>query len=147
MVLLCNNVSHLLGASLESALHMVRLHWSSLGNYISGLELWIYEATSVDPFNTSRLRQNGHRYSEIFKCIFLNGNVWIPIKMSLKFVPKGSINNIPALIPIMAWYQPGNKPLSEPMMVRLLMHICITWPQWVKITCSIDCYIVPTWWL
>ena len=27
----------------------------------------------------------------------------------------------------------GNKPLSEPMMVSLLTHICITLPQWVKL--------------
>ena len=48
------------------------------------------------------------------------------------FVPKGPINNIPALVQMMAWHRPGNKQLSEPMMVRLLMHICITRPQWVN---------------
>ena len=36
----------------------------------------------------------------IFKCIFLNENVWISINISLKFVPKGPINNIPALVQI-----------------------------------------------
>ena len=30
------------------------------------------------------------------------------------------------------WFRPGDKPLYEPIMVRLPMHICITWPQWVK---------------
>ena len=35
---------------------------------------------------------------DIFKCIFLNENVWIPIKISLKFVPKGPISNIPAMV-------------------------------------------------
>ena len=35
-----------------------------------------------------------------------------------KFVPKGSINNIPALIQIMAWRQSDNKPLSEPMLTQ-----------------------------
>ena len=64
---------------------------------------------------------------------FFNENVWTPIKISLKFVPKGPINNIPALVQIMAWRRPGNKPLSEPMMVRLPTHICVTRPQWVKI--------------
>ena len=53
-------------------------------------------------------------------------------KISLEFVPKGPINNIPALVQIMAWCSPGNKPLSEPMMVNLLMHICITRPQRVN---------------
>ena len=32
----------------------------------------------------------------------------------------------------MAWRRPGDKPLSEPMMVRFQTHICVTWPQWVK---------------
>ena len=33
----------------------------------------------------------------------------------------------------MAWRRPGDKPLSEPIMVSLLTHICVTRPQWVKI--------------
>ena len=32
----------------------------------------------------------------------------------------------------MAWHRPGYKPLSEPMMVCLLTHICVTRPQWVN---------------
>ena len=32
----------------------------------------------------------------------------------------------------MAWCRPGDKPFSEPMMVSLVPHICITWSQWVK---------------
>ena len=56
--------------------------------------------------------------TDIFKCIFLNENVWISIKISLKFVPKGLINNIPALVQIMVWRRLGDKPLSEVMMVR-----------------------------
>ena len=72
--------------------------------------------------NTLRPKQNGRHFSEdIFKCIFLNGNVQITIKISLKFVPKGPINNVPALIQKMAW-RPGDKPLSEPMTVRLLIY-------------------------
>ena len=72
------------------------------------------------PFvNTLRPRQNGHHFSDdIFKCNFMNGNVWIPIKISLKFVPEGPINNISALVQIMAWRRIGDKPLSEPMMTQ-----------------------------
>ena len=44
----------------------------------------------------------------------------------------GPINIIPALVQIMAWRRPGDKPLSEPMMVSLLTHICVTRPQWVN---------------
>ena len=79
-----------------------------------------------------RLRRNRRHFADIFKCIFLNENVLNSIKISLKFIPKGPINNIPALVQIMAWRRPGNKPLSEPMMVSLLTHICVTRPQWVN---------------
>ena len=79
--------------------------------------------------NTLRPRQNGRHFpDDIFKCIFLNENACISIKIK-KFVPKGSISNIPALVQIMAWRRPGDKPLSEPMMVSLLTHICVTRPQ------------------
>ena len=66
-------------------------------------------------FNTLRARQHGcHFADDIFKCIFLNENVWISIRSSLKFVPTGPIYNIPAMVQITAWRWPGNKPLSEP---------------------------------
>ena len=32
----------------------------------------------------------------------------------------------------MASRRPGDKPLSEPMMIILQLHICVTRPQWVK---------------
>ena len=55
--------------------------------------------TRVDRLNTLRPRQNGRHFpDDIFKCIFFNENVLISIKISLKFVPKGQINNIPALV-------------------------------------------------
>ena len=87
----------------------------------------------VSTLNTLRPRQNGRHFADnILMCIFLNENVWIPIEMSLKFVPKGPISNIPALVEIMDWGCSGDKPLSEPMMVRLPTHICVTRPQWVN---------------
>ena len=49
-----------------------------------------------------------------------NENVSISIDISLKFVPRGQINNIPSFVQIMAWRRPGDKPLSEPMMVSSL---------------------------
>ena len=67
--------------------------------------------------------------ADIFKWIFLNENVLISIKISLKFVSRSPIINIPALVQIMAWRRPGDKPLSEPIMVRLLTHICVTRPR------------------
>ena len=92
----------------------------------------------VGHLNTLRPRQNGcHFTDDSLKYIFLNENVIISAKISLKFVPKGPINNIPILVQTMAWRRPGDKPLSGPMMIRLLTYICVTWPQWVK-----QCYLI-----
>ena len=96
---------------------------------------WQFPVLIAQPLklNTLRPRQNGRHFpDDIFKWIFLNENVWISINMSLKFVPKGPINNIKALVQIMAWRRPGDKPLSEPMLIILLTHICVTRPQWVN---------------
>ena len=38
----------------------------------------------------------------IFKCIFLNENDKILIKISLKFVPRSPIDNKPALVQVMS---------------------------------------------
>ena len=97
------------------------------GEFLHCEEMAIY-------INTLRPRQNGRHVPDvIFKCIFLNENAWILIKNSPKFVPKGLINNIPALVQIMAWRRPGDKPLSETVMVSLMMHICVARPQWVNL--------------
>ena len=94
-----------------------------------------YSGFSTRGINTLRPGRNEQHFTDnIFKRIFFNENVWISIKISLKFVPKGPINNIPALVQIMAWRRSGDKPLSEAMMVSLTTHICITRPQWVKHT-------------
>ena len=83
--------------------------------------------------STLRQRQNRRHFADdIFKCIFFFENVWISLKISLRFVPNGPINNISALVQIMAWRRPGDKPLSEPMVDGLLTHICVTRPQWVN---------------
>ena len=51
---------------------------------------WHLAAMPAD-FKSLRLRQNGRHLDNIFKSIFF-------IKISLKFVPKGPITNIPALV-------------------------------------------------
>ena len=78
------------------------------------------------PFSTLRPRHDGHYFAnDIFKCSFLSENVRISIKIPLKFVPKRRINNILALVQIMAWRQSDDKPLSKPMMKSLLTHMCV----------------------
>ena len=87
-----------------------------------------------------------------------NENVWILIKVSLKFVPRGAINNIPALVQMMAWRLPGDKPLSEPMLVRLHINASLGLSELVNLdnkvsekcdTFSLSCshpYLTQTWW-
>ena len=85
-------------------------------------------------FNSLRPRHDGRHFADdTFNRIFVNENVRISIKISLKFVPRFRINNIPPLAQIMAWRRLGDKPLSEPMMVSLLTQICVTRPQLVNV--------------
>ena len=91
-------------------------------------------------FDTLMPRQNGCRFADdIFKCIFLNENFWFLTQISLKYAPYGLIDNMAALIQIMAWRRRRDKPLSEPMMVSLLTHICVTLPQWANSLASGGC--------
>ena len=93
-----------------------------ISSFLPGIGIWPHFVMTL--FNKVALM---HPISNAFS--------WMKIykfTSSLKFVPKGSIDNIPALVQIEAWHRPGNKPLHEPMMVRLLAHISVTWPQWVK---------------
>ena len=115
----------------ESSIYHDRLHDWVRGNCFLFQSKWVV-AVQID-INILRPRQNGRHFADdIFKCIFLNENIWIPVKISLKYVPKGPINNIPTFVQIMAWRRSGDKPLSKPMMVGLPAHICVTRPQWVN---------------
>ena len=83
--------------------------------------------------NTFRPRPNGRHFPEnTFKLIFLYQNGCILIRISFKFVPTCPIEYNPTLVLIMAWRRPGDKPLSEPLIVRLPTHICVIRPQWVN---------------
>ena len=79
-------------------------------------------------FNILRPRQNGCRFADdTFKRIFLNKNILISIKISLKFVSKGTFTKFFSI-----GSDNGDNPLSELMMISLLMHICYTRAQWVN---------------
>ena len=106
------------GLQLKTSFHEV------VNSLMACLYRWIWSVICVD---TKWPRQNGRHFpNDIFKWIFFNKNVWISIKISLKFVCNGPINNIPSLVQIMALYGPGDKPLSEPKVVRLPAHIWVT---------------------
>ena len=53
-----------------------------------------------------------------FKCIFMNENDRILIRISLKFVPMSPIDNKQALVQVMAWRRKGDKPLPELMLIQ-----------------------------
>ena len=57
-------------------------------------------------------------------------------KISVNFVLKGPVNNIITLVQIMAWRRPGDKPLSEPMMITLLRHLCV-----IELIDQPQCYV------
>ena len=85
---------------------------------------------STTGINTLRPRQNGRHFADdVFKCIFLNEMCEFCLRFH--WSPKGPINNIPPLVQVMAWRRPGDKPLSEPMVVRFFTQICVARPQWV----------------
>ena len=114
----------------DSASHFLACHLSAVPRLLCKLMV-----------NTLRPRQNGRHFpDDIFIWILLNENVWISISTSLKFVPRGQINNIPTSVQVMAWRRQGDKPLSKPMMVRLPTHIWVTRPQWVNMTTNNACY-------
>ena len=65
--------------------------------------------------------QTGHHFADgIFKCIFMNEKSRISIRTSLKYVPKGPVDNKSALVQAVACRQTGDKPLPEPMLTQFI---------------------------
>ena len=81
---------------------------------------WIVVIYVNISFNSSRLGQNDHYFGRWqFQMHFFYENDVIPLRISLKFVPRSPINNKPALVQVIAWHQTGDKPLPEPMLTQL----------------------------
>ena len=124
-------------------------YWSTLVQFITcrlfgtpspGAMLLSWEDTSLKCVSyhnyfqvPSRTRQNGRHFpDDIFKSIFLNKNCCILMKISLNFVPRGPISNIPALAQIKVLRRSGDKPFLNQWWPSLVIHICATRPQWVE---------------
>ena len=87
--------------------------------------------------NTLRQKQNEcHFADDIFKCIFFNENDWISLRFHLSLFLRVHLTIFQHWFRYNGLAPWGDKPLSEPMMVSLPTHICVTWPQWVK-----ECHI------
>ena len=116
----------------NSIISTVNGRWHFVCNRdLFGLTFWYLNY--LDAILTQRGRD---KMATIFQSTFSNGFYWMKMyEFLLTFhwsVPGGPLNNIPTLVQVMTWRRPGDKPLSEPMMVRLPKHICVTRPQWVK---------------
>ena len=73
----------------------------------------------IVPINQCPPEQNGcHLADDVFKSISMNEKFCILIQISLKFVPKGPIDNKSALLRVMAWCWTGDKPLPEPNLTK-----------------------------
>ena len=102
--------------------------------------LWVKDSTvgvlakkKQDNINILRPRQMAAIFQTTFSNAFSLMKIYeFRLRFHWSLYPKVRINNIPALVQIMAWRRPGDKPLSEPMVVNLLTHICVTRPQWVN---------------
>ena len=106
--------------------HYLNQYWPS--------SLSPYGLTRGRGVNTLRRRQNGRHFPDgIFKCMFLIKMYEFRLRFHWSLFLIIPIISIPTLVQIMAWCRSGDKPLSEPVMVSLLTHICVTRPQWVKL--------------
>ena len=69
--------------------------------------------TAIITMSVNTLRQIGRHFATTISNALFDGNIWVSIGISLKFVFDGPINNIPALVQTIAWRRPGDKPLSD----------------------------------
>ena len=97
----------------------------------------------ISSFHTLKPRQDGRLFpDDILEWIFLSENLWISNTVSFDFIPWDSINNIPALFPIMAGtVQATSHYLSEPW------RTCVTRPQWANLHLSGPSHYQNKWWL
>ena len=114
---------------LKSHLRCQALMFKCMGSYIHTPFIHTH------PINPLRLKQIGHEFAAISKWIFLNENLCILIRISLKFVLKGPIDNKPALLQTMVWRWTGSKPCTNDGLVHWCIYV--TLPHWI--TC-IDNY-------
>ena len=70
--------------------------------------------------------ENGRHFADgIFKNVYMNEKFCILIRISMKFIPRGLIDNKQALVPVMAWRRTGDKPLSEPILIQFMdVYMC-----------------------
>ena len=87
--------------------------------------------------NMYRPEQTGRPFgNDIVKPIFMNPHHYVLIKISQKFVPGCPVENKPALVQVMAWRQPDDEPLLEPILMAdwsIYIYICVVRPRFENI--------------
>ena len=96
---------------------------------------WVF---ALRPYSSPPWQNGRDIADDVFKCIFTN--VKFLIRISLKFAPKGPIDNNSILVQLMAWRLAGDKPLSEPMLTQFIdtriyavpgeSYAMFRWRQW-----------------
>ena len=93
-------------------------HWMGTrsGNVVNVLRLKIHTSRVLTHLPLDKMA--AVLADDIYKCIFLNENVRIPIQISLKLVPRIPTENKASLVQVIAWHRTGDKPLPEPMVTQ-----------------------------
>ena len=110
---------------------------SNLHNRCGGIRVPVYRdrrwVTIHVQFNSSPPRQFGGKIADdIFKRIFVNENDWMSIKISLKFIHEGPIDNKSVLVQVMAWRRQATSHYLNQCWPSFLTHICGTRGRWVN---------------
>ena len=92
--------------------------------------VWSFSVCYLTPWGRDKM-------ATIFQMTFPKAFSWTKmsefrLRFNWNLFPRLHLTIIPALIQTTAWRLSGDKPLSGPMMVNLLTHLCVTRSQWVN---------------
>ena len=93
---------------------------------LSGAEVGIFQEVSIMATTSGSQAIKNHNIStgEMTNfSFFFNEHVWISIKISLKFVPKGPIDNNLMLVHVLAWCRTGEKPFPNQMLTQVTAYM------------------------
>ena len=111
-------------------------HWQELTNTLQGSYMW--DSFKLHWSNVALTHWDRDKMAAVWQqTTFSNVFSWMKMyEFQLKFhwnlFLRVQLTIFPALFQIMDWRRPGGNLLSEPIMVRLQTHICITRPHWVN---------------
>ena len=69
---------------------------------------------------------------DILRTTHSNGFTWNTVFISLNFFPKGPIENMSALVQVMAWRQTGHKPYLDWLWLSSFTYVCHLGPVFIS---------------